>query len=64
VKDIIKDKMVGITARVEQLKQYKQNGNTVAAPVPFGLQPGEKKYKAPKVAEKRSKKDKKTWDKF
>jgi len=63
MKNLLKDKMVGYTARSEQLKQYLASGNVVSTPIAFGLAPGEK-YKPPPIAKKHSKKEKKTWKKF
>lgn len=60
---MIKDKMVGYTARIEQLKNFQTSGQLTNSAIPMGLKPGEK-YAAPKVVEKRSKKEKKTWGKF
>ncbi len=37
---MIKEKLVHYSTRLEQLKQFQQNGDVVSSTVPFGLKPG------------------------
>jgi len=67
IKSMIKERLVRYSTRIEQLKQYKKNGNLSSNHIALGLKPGEK-YKAPSSKKSSSswfgKKEKKTWNKW